>query len=117
MSGAPETAVSLALTPAAEARLPMSPERTPRDPSTFAGYVRLAGMKRPGNYRINLSAEAWINVLWNGQYLKSGAHSGVTDCDGIRKSVNFELPETPFVIQLSGARSDPIRMVITSATE
>jgi hypothetical protein len=35
------------------------------------------------------------------QVVKSGAFSGATGCEGIRKSVKFELAAAPFIIEIS----------------
>jgi len=43
-------------------------------------------------------------VVQDGHELKSITASGVSGCDGIAKSVKFELAATPFVIELSGTR-------------
>jgi len=100
------------LKPFAEAKLPTAPERAPKSPDSFAGYVRLPAPPRAGTYRISLSAEAWIDVVQNDQTVKSSAFSGATGCEGIRKSVKFDLAAAPFAIELSGVRSDSIRFAI-----
>jgi hypothetical protein len=41
----------------------------------------------------------------------------VHGCDGIRKSVKFELPAKPFVLQISGVEADSISVAILPATE
>lgn len=106
-------AVKLALSPLAEARLPAEPSRKPRSANSNAGVVRYAAVPRPGTYRITLSAGAWIDVIQGGQTLKSGAFSGVTGCEGIRKSVKFDLSAAPFVIEISGTKSKETAIAVT----
>ena len=38
--------------------------------------------------------------------LKPKAFSGATDCDGIRKTMKYEISASPFVLQISGAESE-----------
>jgi hypothetical protein len=116
-SPAAGTVIELALVPLADAKLPKPPERTPKSPTAFSGFVNVASVAHPGSYKINLSGEAWIDVVNGGNYIKSGPFSGALGCDGIRKSVKFELPASPLVIQLTAPRADPIRLVITPADE
>jgi hypothetical protein len=106
-------AVKLTLLPLAEARLPAEPSRKPRSADSHAGVVRYAAVPHPGTYRITLSAGAWIDVIQDGQTLKSGAFSGATGCEGVRKSVKFDLSAAPFVIEISGARAKETAIAVT----
>jgi hypothetical protein len=105
--------VIVGLKPFADAKLPMAPERAPKSPDSFAGFVRLVAPAHAGTYRIALSAEAWIDVVQTDQTIKSSAFSGATGCEGIRKSVKFDLAAAPFTIELSGVHADTIRFAIT----
>jgi hypothetical protein len=105
------TAYRLALS--ADAKLPMPPTRAGK-PGTNAGFARLAAPAQAGTYRVTLSGPGWIDVVQNGQALKSGAFSGATGCPGIAKSVKFELAGTPLLIEISGAPATNIVFVITS---
>jgi hypothetical protein len=106
--------VRIALRPAAQAGLPTPPERAPRDErQTFAGYLQLSAIPTAGIYAISLSAAAWLDAIQDGKPLKTVAFSGATDCDGIRKVVQFELRAAPLLLQLSGVASDSIILAIT----
>jgi hypothetical protein len=107
-------AISVALVPLAEAKLAMPPERPPRTAGSLAGSVSFAA-GAAGSYRVNLSAAAWIDVVQDGAYLKSGKFTGARDCAGIRKSVEFAIGPGPFIVQVSGVDSPEIRMVLTPA--
>ncbi|QOZ29143.1 hypothetical protein [Bradyrhizobium sp. CCBAU 51753] len=112
----PSTAITLALVTPADAKLPTPPERAPKE-GTFAGFTSFKTAPKAGLYTISLSAGAWIDVVQDGHVLKPKAFSGATDCDGIRKTVKFELAASPFVLQVSGARENALSVVIQPAAE
>ena len=105
----PSTAITLALVSPADARLPMPPERA-KDGT--AGYANFKGAPKAGIYTISLSAGAWVDVIQDGHVLKPKTFSGATDCDGIRKTMKYELAAQPFVLQLSGAKENAISIAI-----
>jgi hypothetical protein len=106
-------AVSLKLLPLDDAKLPFAPESPPKRP--FAGYVRFGKASAAHPYKVTLSDEAWIDVVQNGQFLKSVAHTGALGCPHVRKSVTFEIGPAPFTVQMSNAPGDAIAVVVTPA--
>jgi hypothetical protein len=106
-------ALTVTLVPFADAKLPTAPERVPRLPTSFAGFIQLAAPPRDGVYKISLSSEAWIDVVQNGHLVKSQGFTGATACDGIRKSVKFDLKAEPFAVQLSNVANNAITVAIT----
>jgi len=106
----------MSLRPAAEAGLPTTPEKIPKS-DTFAGFATFKTPSAPGRYTINLSAAGWIDVVQDGQFVRSVTSSGVRGCEGIRKSVKFEIPAKPFVLQISGVEANSISLAIVPATE
>jgi hypothetical protein len=106
-------ATIVALVPFADAKLPAPPERTPKSPDSFAGFFQAPAPAQAGNYKITLSAEGWIDVAQAGQAVKSTAFSGAMGCEGIRKSVKFDLAAAPFTVELSGVKADEIKVVIS----
>ena len=108
-------ALTLALQPLASAKLPLEPERRPKTTPALAGFVRFAAAGASGLYKVSLSEGAWIDVVQDGKRLKPTAFTGATDCPNIRKSVKFEIGAAPFVVQVSGAPSDHIGVVLTPA--
>jgi hypothetical protein len=108
-----DAAVMVKLEPFADAHLPSTPSRAPKSPNTYAGFVRVSALQKPATYRITLSQGAWIDVVQDGQEVKSSASSGATGCDGVRKSVKFELDAAPFIIEISGTTADAIAIVVT----
>ncbi len=107
----PVTAITLALVTPADAKLPTPPERAPKD-GTFAGFTSFKTAPKAGRYTISLSAGAWVDVVQDGHFLKPRAFSGATDCDGIRKTMKYELSASPFVLQVSGAKENAISIAI-----
>ena len=109
--------MTVALVPYTDAKLPMDPERKPKDTTTHAGFVKLAALPKAGDYRITLSEAAWIDVVQDGKYVKSGPFSGVEGCAGIRKTVTFTLAAQPLTVQLSSVKPAAINIVVTPASE
>ncbi|MGT2440632.1 hypothetical protein ACU4GH_38055 [Bradyrhizobium betae] len=106
----PSSAIILGLVASTEVKLPTPPERAPKD-GTFAGFTSVRTAKA-GLYTISLSGGAWVDVVQDGHVLKPGAFSGATDCDGIRKTMKYQLSAQPFVLQISGARDNLVSIAI-----
>jgi hypothetical protein len=113
LAALPSTGVTLALVAPGEAKLPMPPERASKE-GTFAGFASVKAAPA-GLYIVSLSVGGWLDVVQDGHFLKPVAFSGATDCDGIRKTVKFELSASPFVVQISGARENSISIAILPA--
>jgi hypothetical protein len=107
----PATGMTLALRAPAEAKLPTPPERAPKD-GTFAGFASFKSAPKAGIYTVSLSAGGWVDVVQDGHALKPKAFSGATDCDGIRKTMKYEIGASPFVLQISGTREDSVSVAI-----
>jgi hypothetical protein len=107
----PSSGMILTLVTPAEAKLPTPPERAPKE-GTFAGFTTFKTAPKAGVYTISLSAGAWIDVVQDGHFLKPNAFSGATDCDGIRKTMKYELSASPFVLQVSGSKDASISIAI-----
>jgi hypothetical protein len=106
-------ATIVALVPFADVKLPAPPERTPKSPDSFAGFFQAPTPAQTGSYKITLSAEGWIDVAQAGQAVKSTAFSGALGCEGIRKSVKFDLAAAPFTVELSSVKADEIKIVVS----
>jgi hypothetical protein len=107
----PSTGITLALRAPAEAKLPSPPERAPREGS-FAGFASFKSPPKAGTYTVSMSAGGWVDVVQDGHFLKPKAFSGATDCDGIRKTMKYEIGAGPFVLQVSGTKEDSISIAI-----
>ncbi len=111
LAALPATAVTVALVTPAEAKLPMPPERAPKE-GTFAGYTKVVSAPKAGRYTISLSNGAWIDVVQDGHFVKPTAFSGARDCEGIRKTMKYDLSASPFVLQISGAGQNSLSVAI-----
>jgi hypothetical protein len=111
LAALPATGVTLSLIAPADAKLPTPPERAPKE-GTFAGFTKFPSVPKAGSYTVSLSTGAWIDLVQDGHFLKPTAFSGATDCEGIRKTVKFDLSASPFVIQISGVRENSISLVV-----
>src|ERR1700759_4927066 len=107
----PSNGITLSLVAPSDAKLPSPLERAPKD-GTMAGFANFKATPKAGIYTISLSAGAWVDVVQDGHFLKPKAFSGATDCDGIRKTMKYELGAQPFVLQVSGARDSAISIAI-----
>jgi hypothetical protein len=107
--------LALELQPQASVAFILPPERQPKSPDSFGGVISFANVPRAGLYQITLSAEAWIDVIQDGQALKSTAHSGKRGCADIRKSVRFDLKPGALTIQLSGASEKTVNLAVVPA--
>ena len=107
----PSTGMIIALRAPAEAKLPSPPERAPKE-GTFAGFASFKNPPKAGIYTISLSAGGWVDVMQDGHFLKPKAFSVATGCEGIRKTMKYEISQNPFVLQVSGTREDSISIAI-----
>jgi hypothetical protein len=111
LAALPSSGVTLALVAPADAKLPNPPERAPKE-GTFAGFTSVKTAPKAGLYTVSLSAGGWVDVVQDGHFLKPKAFSGATDCDGIRKTMKYELSAAPFVLQVSGTRENSVSIAI-----
>jgi hypothetical protein len=111
LAALPSTGMTLALHTPGEAKLPSSPERAPKE-GTFAGFANIKAAPKAGLYTVSLSAGGWVDVIQDGHFLKPKAFSGATDCDGIRKTMKYELSASPLVLQVSGTKEDSVSIAI-----
>jgi hypothetical protein len=107
----PSTGMTLALRTPGEAQLPSPPERAPKE-GTFAGFANIKDAPKAGLYTVSLSAGGWVDLVQDGHFLKPKAFSGATDCDGIRKTMKYEISAAPLVLQVSGSRDASISIAI-----
>jgi hypothetical protein len=107
----PSTGMTLALRAPAEAKLPSPPERAPKE-GTFAGFASFKNPPKAGIYTISLSAGGWVDVMQDGHFLKPKAFSVATGCEGIRKTMKYEISASPFVLQISGTKEDAVSVAI-----
>jgi len=110
----PAKAISLSLLPMDQVKFTaeQSRRRKEADSAQFGGGVTFESVGEPGIYQISLPVRSWVDVVQGGKTLKSAAHTGKTDCDGVRKSVRFAIGEGPVTVEISGIPSDTVKFVI-----
>ena len=111
LAAVPSTGMMISLRAPGEAQLPSPPERAPKD-GTFAGFANIKTAPKAGLYTVSLSAGGWVDLVQDGHFLKPKAFSGATDCDGIRKTMKYEIEAKPFVLQVSGTRENSVSIAI-----
>jgi hypothetical protein len=111
LAALPSSAMTLTLRPPGEAKLPSPPERAPRE-GTFAGFVSFKSPPKAGLYTVSLSTGGWVDLMQDGHFIKPKGFSGATDCEGIRKTMKYEISQSPFVLQVSGTKEDSVSIAI-----
>ncbi len=111
LAALPSTGMTITLRAPSEAQLPSPPERAPKE-GTFAGFANFKGTPKAGLYTVSLSAGGWVDLVQDGHFLKPKAFSGAADCDGIRKTMKYELSASPFVLQVSGIKENSVSIAI-----
>lgn len=113
---APQKAMVVSLVPVADAKFVVEPQGKAKGADgTHAAVVTLDSAGTAGLYQVSLSAKAWIDVVQDGKIVKSGAHSGKSDCEGLRKSVRFELGSGPVTLQITGVAETTIKVTVRKA--
>ena len=107
---AAQSGAAMAVGQAMDFTLTAPPDRAPKA-GTFGATASVV-VPPEGELQISLSDEAWIDVVQNGQAVKSSAFSGVRTCPGIRKSVRFKLSAGPATVQLSGAKKADLKVAV-----
>jgi hypothetical protein len=83
---------------------------------TDGSYAGIAVLKIPasGSYRIAVDGPFWIDVVSDGALVRAKDFQGQQGCSAPHKIVEFEFAGAqPFVVQLSGATRDSVRLTIT----
>jgi hypothetical protein len=111
LAALPSTGMTLGLSAPGEIKLPSPPERAPKE-GTFAGFTSFKAPPKAGTYTVSLSAGGWVDVVQDGHALKPKAFSGATDCDGIRKTMKYEISAKPFVLQVSGIKENSVSIAV-----
>jgi hypothetical protein len=111
----PERGIAMELVPHAMVKFAMTPERQPKTPDSLGGIVSVSNGGKPGTYQVTASTDAWLDVIQNGKFVASIAHSGRRDCPDVRKSVRFNLEAGPVAIQVSGSAQKVINLAVLPA--
>jgi hypothetical protein len=109
----PAKAISLSLQPMDKVPFPVAPtSRRKSNGERYGGVVTFDSVGDPGVYQMSLPVAGWVDAVQDGKALKSVAHSGKKDCDGIRKSVRFNIGPGPLTIEISGIPTESLKFAI-----
>lgn len=117
LAAPPAKAIALTLQPVDAVKFDIVPagKGKAEGDKAFGGIIKFEGVTAPGLYQISLSGPGWIDVVQDGKALATEAHTGKSDCDGLRKSVRFKIGPGPFAVQLNGVPDDVIKIAIRTA--
>ena len=82
-------------------------------PGTFGGVYHVT-IATAGTYRVALQNAGWIDLVRDGKSLTSVGHTEGPTCSGIRKIVDFALQPGTYTLQLSGAKTPQMRILIAA---
>lgn len=109
---APGKNIALTLQPVEGVTFPLVPARPPA-PGTFGGVYHVT-IATAGTYRVALQKGAWIDLVRDGKPSASSGHMEGAPCSGIRKIVDFALQPGTYAVQLSGAKTSDMRILIAT---
>jgi hypothetical protein len=116
LASPPAKAITLSLKPMSDVSFPVAPtSRHKSHADAFGGIVDFDGVPEAGIYQVTLAKKGWVDVVQNGKAIRSAAHTGKKDCDGVRKSVRFEIGPGPFSIELSNFADPSAKFAIRRA--
>lgn len=105
----------LALRPSGDVTFVVAPAKMPESDS-FSGTVSFE-VTVAGTYRVALDSPAWVDVVSSGKVLDSVAHGHGPACSPVRKMVDFELSPGRYALQLSGAKTASVTVLVARATK
>ena len=110
-----EQVFALELKPAKDVTFPLAPPAKKNAPETFGATLSFAAPAAAGVYQITISNPSWIELVQNGAALKNVDHSGAKGCDGVRKSIRFNIGAAPVTLQVSGSADLTVNVSIRPA--
>jgi hypothetical protein len=113
----PEKALSLSLEPMNSVTFPVAPTgRIKPEGDVYGGIINFdSPSSAPGSYQVTMQTGGWVDVIQDGKALKPTAHSGKSDCDGVHKTIRFNLDPGPFVIEFSNIKKDSMKFAVRQA--
>lgn len=87
---------------------------TPGRPGADGTYGGLALLRieADGTYRVALGSAAWIDIARDGETISSTAHGHGPACSGVRKIVDFALTRGTYLVQIAGAPSASLEIMV-----
>ena len=102
------TSNEIGLFAAKDVKLAVTTDRKPK-PDTMAGLAAL-DVKKAGTLDVILSSATYVDIVRDGQVLKSTGHTDLKQCAGFRKSVAFEVTPGRYIVQLTDAPDKSVKM-------
>jgi hypothetical protein len=111
----PGAAVQVPLQPIGEIRMapdmPIAPHEA-RDGGATTGARLDLEIATAGTYRVALDRAIWIDLVRDGQAVRSAANGHGPACSSIHKTIDFTLAPGRYVIQLSGTTAAVARLLV-----
>ena len=108
----PDKGLVMQLQPNATIDYVLAPGGEPKSDDSFAGLLFIKDVPQSGIYQVTLSEDAWIDLIQDGKALALAAETVNPNCSDARKSMRFRLERGPVTIQVSGASSTLIKLVV-----
>ena len=109
----PNRLYQLRLVPQGRVHFAATPGKNTAPAGAYAGLAKLM-IPESGSYRVSVDAQFWIDVVSKGSLVAAKDFQGQHDCSAPHKILEFDLAgNQPFVLQLSSATPDHIRLTIT----
>ena len=102
------TTTELALRQCRGMKLAARSEHTAR-PCSPSGLAAL-DVAKAGKLDVILSTATYVDLVRDGQILKSSGHSDLKACNGFRKSVTFDVVPGRYIVQLTDAPAQTVKM-------
>lgn len=109
-----ERLYDLTLAPREQVQLPVTDRRAHGAGTGFSGLVRLQ-IPASGSYRVSVGSQMWVDVVSGSMLIATSDFAGQHGCDAPHKIVQFDLQPGTFILQMSGAVSEHVRVTVTSA--
>ena len=100
-------ATDLTLLPANKVKLAISSDRV--KPGTSSGLAAI-DVERAGKLDVALSTATYVDLIRDGKALKSVSFGNPRNCDGVHKSVTFDVKPGRYVVQLTNAPEAKVRL-------
>lgn len=102
--------VTATLLPLPQISYAVRPERL-GGPSSNGGLFAFSA-PTAGRYRVALGTGVWIDVVRDDVIVASASHGHGPDCSGVRKTVDFDLKPGRHILEVAGATSAVVRLMI-----
>jgi len=104
----------LTLAPHEQVQLPVADRKAHGAGTGFSGLVRLQ-IPAAGSYRVSVGSQMWVDLVSGSMLIATSDFAGQHGCDAPHKIVQFDLQPGTFILQMSGAAGDHVRVTVTRA--